>query len=1359
MKVRYLLIFSFLLVWPWSLQAQTDYTPGIRYDLTLRFEAIGSEHGLPHKTIHALFQDHMGFIWLGTPIGLVKYDGYQFQTFKYQTSDSIAHLEGRSRIHVSSIAEDPNGDLWVGCRFEHPDQPVLFRFDREKEVLIPQLFDQQKNTTIIRENIQKIQIGAGFIWILANRLNRLPIPLSDETEKAVDEKDLVSFDKSAIINIYKDSREQLWFPGQNGIYRWITEPDSLQFYPIPLPPEIQKPARNVMYNILETRGGKLLIFPVYPGYLLRFDPIDGSYETVKKEGLVFKRHLLQMSPEQLWFGKHEGRGGMHIFDLENFKISQVDIQVDGHLFFPTARIHSFLKDDTGNVWVGTQDGPLLKYEPQRNNFHWLHFEAEHSNTLPHNSISAVKQDQKGNYWITSFGGGLSRWDRQKNTFTHFRAQPDRFKGPLSDFLLGLEITPDGKTWFGEGFSAGSYDPASGQFKHYEESGTVWTVYGDSQKRIWLAKFGGGLRRYDPGTDDFIPIGMPDPNDTTRTIFPFLGGIYEDSRGDLWLGSHSPGMGGFFRFDPETEHFEVFKMPEAHAFWEDRRGYIWIGSVNGLYRFDPKNGQFKLYLEEDGLSNNAVNAIIEDEVGYIWMATDNGLSRFDPAVETFRNYFQRDGLPSNSFFEGAYKNEEGELFFWGNFGLLYFHPDSIRENEILPRLAFTGMDLFGEPIQIGENGPLQKHISLTEEIHLAHWQNDLTIHYAALHYKNPTKNQYQVQLVNYHDSWQGMEDQRFTNFTNLSPNSYTFRVRAANSDGVWNEEGIALRIIIYPPWYWNSWSQLLYLALTSGLILGIYRFQLNRRLTLAEASRLLELDELKNRLYTNITHEFRTPLTVIQGLASQIKGYEEEKKGIQQNSNNLLTLITRLLDLSKLEAGKLELQLVHGDIIPFLRYVTESFHSYALNRKINLNFYTGEEQVNMDFDADNILQVLSNLLSNALKFTPEYGKVQVVARKILQEKQPMLELKISDTGIGISQEELPKIFDRFFQADMSNTRRAEGTGIGLALVKEHVELMDGRIVVESQEGEGTSFIVVLPVRQEAPVEDVMNTRSFAITDANDTQFDHQLHGALPHRMANEGETSAELPLLLIVEDNRDVMRYLASCLQNDYQLLYARNGREGIEEAIQQVPDIIISDVMMPEVDGFELCQTLKTDERTSHIPIILLTAKADLGSRIEGLETGADAYLAKPFDKKELLVRLQKLIELRQKLQNRYRQLGLVPLAKGIRPNREDDFLKKISEAIEAHLDDEQFGVEQLCRDIGVSRIQLYRKLKALTNWSPAQLILQTRLQTARQLLFNTDLQVGEVAGQVGFKDHSHFTKLYKEAFGELPSATSKKRK
>ncbi|NNF32835.1 MAG: response regulator, partial [Saprospiraceae bacterium] len=590
--------------------------------------------------------------------------------------------------------------------------------------------------------------------------------------------------------------------------------------------------------------------------------------------------------------------------------------------------------------------------------------------------------------------------------------------------------------------------------------------------------------------------------------------------------------------------------------------------------------------------------------------------------------------------------------------------------------------------------------------------------------------------------------RTARYTNLDPGEYSFMVTACSSDGIWNEEGAIFSFSIASPWWKRWWAYSLYGILGLGFLYSINRFQLNRRLEKAETIRLKELDNTKNRLFTNISHEFRTPLTVISGMTSHIKESPEKwlDEGttiIDRNCARLLDLVNQMLDLSKLESGKLGLQLVQADIIPFVKYLCESFNSLTEESEIKLTIYPEIEELYMDFDPQKLSTIVINLLSNAIKFTMPGGKIIVHLNSMEKNGGELFLIKVKDNGTGISADELDNIFNRFHQVDNSSTRVGEGTGIGLALTKELTELMGGSIDVKSLLGKGSEFIVHFPISRNEPI-------------TNDLIIPHQTPKKHSYIPPVEWAEKADLPLALIIEDNEDVAKYLKACLDEKYSLIYSRNGIDGIKVAFERIPDIIISDVMMPGKDGYEVCSTLKNDERTDHIPIILLTAKASLQDKISGISHGADAYLIKPFHKAELFTRLEQLMLLREKMMKKIHQDSYSLLLKKQVEGAEAKFLKKAIDLIHAHISDHSFGSVQLAHKLHFSESQVYRKLKAITGKSTAVFIRSVRLQKAKELILNGDDTISSIAYNVGFNDPSWFSRAFKEEFGYTPSELHK---
>jgi signal transduction histidine kinase/ligand-binding sensor domain-containing protein/CheY-like chemotaxis protein len=945
--------------------------------------------------------------------------------------------------------------------------------------------------------------------------------------------------------------------------------------------------------------------------------------------------------------------------------------------------------------------------------------------LEQNRVGDIHEDQAGRIWIAA-SEGLGLYNEAEDRFEFYYPFPDRQEPGSNELYMVLEGRDD-RLWLKSRFTNNLlpgilvFDKIAKSFIHYQPQDTI----------------------------------TPDLNVTDMLL---------DHEGYLWIS----GRFGVQKFDPDSKTFTtIIEGDGEDAFnylFQDSRGMIWVAKMfDGIFRLDPKTNAYRHFRNEEGWVSNLVSHPTEDDRGFIWLSGKEGLLRYDPQNDSFWHFDRGDGLHSNE--RGAfYKDSRGHLYFGNAEGFTVFNPNEIDPDPQPPELVFTDFKLLGESAPVGEEqGFLSQHISQTNNIVLPYDKNIFTFEFIGIHFAKPENIRYSAKMEGINDDWVNLGNRNSIDYQGLAPGRYTFRLRAANPDGVWSEPK-SIAITIRPPWWQTWWAYTLYALVAFGVIFAIYRIQLDRQLEQAETRRLAELDAVKTKLYTNITHEFRTPLTIILGMIDQMEHnpkdwFREGLRMIRRNGRNLLTLVNQMLDLRKLESGTLPVNMIQGDVVNYLQYITESFHSYAESKDIRLHFLCPHEELYMDYDPEKLLTIVSNLLSNAVKFTSEGGNVYVSVKDATSAERThsalrTLSIQVKDTGAGISQEKLPHIFDRFYQADDSATRPDEGTGIGLALTKELVKLLGGSIEVESTEGKGTTFTVMLPVTREAAPPSPPEGGGFHAGSHSNMKFSN-----LPeqpsawHSPPSGGQGGA---LALLVEDNEDVIRYIQSCLAADYRLAIARNGQEGIEKALELVPDVIISDVMMPEKDGFELCDTLKKDMRTSHIPIILLTAKADQESKIKGLSEGADAYLAKPFNKEELFVRLRKLIELRRELQERYASgASAERTSSALRTSypREDAFLQRLRQTLEAHLSEEDFGIPQLCRTLGMSRTQLHRKLKALTGRSTSIYLRSLRLAKARELLKSSDLNVSEVAYEVGFSSPGYFTQVFSEEFGMPPSA------
>lgn len=797
--------------------------------------------------------------------------------------------------------------------------------------------------------------------------------------------------------------------------------------------------------------------------------------------------------------------------------------------------------------------------------------------------------------------------------------------------------------------------------------------------------------------------------------------------------------------------------------------------------EKSTGNFFHLTVKDGLPDNVVYGLLADDAGNIWGSTNRGIfclnisKKDNKESHAFRNFSKEDGLQDNEFNTNAYKKmPNGNLAFGGVNGLNIFDPKEILAKNYKPPVFITNILVGNLPVLPNDKtGVLKNSIELTSSITLNHLQDILTLEFSSLDFTAPAQNKYRYQLVGIDKNWVESGTRRSATYLHLPAGSYVFKVQGSNSQGVWSDKIAELNIIVKPPWWRTWWAYLTYLLLIGFAVRTYFKFRINKaklqsqlHFEQQEAKRVKELDTVKTQLYANITHEFRTPLTVILGMANQVKNDPEKhlRTGVDmivRNGENLLNLVNEMLDLSKLEDGKMTLNLITGDIVAFLRYIVESFQSLAASQQKQFHFLADTDELTVAFDAEKIRQIITNLFSNALKFTPASGNVYVSISQqaAANNDQTTLVLKVKDTGIGIPENQIPHIFDRFYQLDNSHTRKAEGTGIGLSLTRELVKLMNGTIAVKSPPvgaTKGTEFIITIPLTKVNPAD----AENLVIPAYKENSMPVMTEEKSMTRLIHSENTGSANSLILLVEDNADVVAYTASCLP-DYKLAVGKDGREGFDIAIDIIPDLVITDVMMPFVDGFEMCRKLREDERTSHIPIIMLTAKADMQSKLEGIEKGADAYLEKPFHKEELLLRIRKLLELRKSLQQYYsRQIGISDNGR-ISANQEvklvteekteHEFVKKVREVVEANFTNYEFSVEQLCKLIFMSHSQLHRKLEALTGCSPNKFIRIVRLNKAKELLVNPSLSIAAIALDCGYNDPGYFARIFKQEMGKTP--------
>lgn len=1336
------------------------------------FERLaGDLYGVPEIDVQDVLQDSDGFFWIATYKGLIRYDGHEMSVFRENPADTNSLSDNRLRI----LAEDHEGYLWIGTASHG-----LLRYDRKKEIFTRFLHDPTN-----------------------------PAGISDNSIRA----------------ILVDAQQRLWVGTVNGLNRFDRRTGTFIRYPQAGKGERLLNSCYVRHRgLAEDQFGRIWISTWDDG-MICLDPESGETTSVTMhgqrdaddDGARFTR-IISGTDGFLWAAGTDTR--IHRIDPRNFEMLSYDYGLSKEQDENAANLSDLQPMADGSLWLATFGRGLIHFWPDTGRARSFRHDIALPSSIGSDMVNALWLDQSGYLWAGHRGPGLSRLFTQPSGF---HSKHRYYTNPQAAL-----VDRQGNTWLGtweDGLYF--YNATTGQTIHhlYQESATgglanniVWDILEDRAGYIWLATHK-GLQRVDPrGKHHFTTFGkeagIPRPSIRSIALMkndqiaigtmgglcwydPYTGlievdttlpnnldhdftKIFEDSQGNLWAAVLNKGVfmrdqqsGNWFHFVKKSNDPGSITANSVRGIVEDDKQQIWLGTRGGgLNKFLPHptaldSSQFQHWRPYNSdLPDENIHNLSIDQHQKLWLSTDLGLYSFDTKTQRIRPYTLPGTIKGLNVLTRPGAN--GHLYVGNSQQLYRFHPDSLWQNDQQPPVFITGLEINDRPVPVRHTfgdtlelpSPLEESILYTTELKLKYRQNNLTFNFTALNYIQPQHNRYAYFLEGVdRDTLFTDASRRYARYPNLSPGTYTFRVFAADNEENWNWEGKAITIHIQPPWWRTTVAYFLWGALLLSLIYSLYRFLLNRRLEKAEHLRLAEMDALKTRLYTNITHEFRTPLTVILGLSDQIKNQVSESvknnlQIIRRNGRQLLDLVNQLLDLSKLEAGRLELEYQQGDLINYLKYLLESFHSLAETKQIRLHFISDLQTFHLDFDPVRLTHVLANLLSNAIKFSPHGRDVYVTVSSVRSpEFAEQIAIRIRDTGTGIPAEKLPFIFDRFYQVDNSTTRSGEGTGIGLTLSQELVRLMGGEILVTSELGKGSEFTVILPVRRQYPVGTVADNPELPVF----TPVTSELALVPPVPKAYK-------PTLLIVEDNPDLVKYLVNALNPAYNLEVAYNGQQGIDKAVERIPDLIIADVMMPEKDGFELCRDLRRHPLTSHVPVIILTAKADLASRLTGLQRGADAYLSKPFIEEELLVRIEALLTQRQKLQAYYRsRAGVSEEVPAVIPaeaesSEENAFLKTVNELLEQNLANEHFSVEQLARELFVDPSNLFRKIRALTGLNPTQYLRAYRLAKAKKLLWTTELSIAAVALECGFAHHNYFSRMFKRETGLSPSKYRKNR-
>jgi signal transduction histidine kinase/DNA-binding response OmpR family regulator/ligand-binding sensor domain-containing protein len=1334
-------------------------------DKRYTFLTINTNDGLINNQITSIMKDSRGFIWIGSSSGLSRFDGNGFKNYTHDGNDTTSIIDN----YIVNIQETADGDILVKTRWEYT------LFDVSTEVFLkPWQFLKQYG---VFENIQTIYVDKSKkIWFRTDDYPRFLTP--DQHGTLVDPFEIEDDNPTTIADFYHDGKNYYYLHANGIIECYNGRNLKLIFRDNYL--EGKLGVDGAISRIFIDNEKDLWIYGNNAGcYYLQSAVKQWHHFNSRSEKVRLSSNLItkiiQDNDGTIWIGTDHG--GIDLYHKSNQTLSTLYHHNDDPNSLAQNSITDIFLDNIGIVWIGTYKKGISYYHESIHKFQIYHHLSSEPNSLPFNDVNCFAEDRKGNLWIGTNGGGLLYYDRIKDSYKVFKSNPDSDNSLSSDVIVSLFMDDEELLWIGT-FTGGLNTFDGSNFKHYRfekdkqggiPNDNIWTIIQDNQKRIWIGTLGGGIVLYDKATDSFLPV----PNYGVSEPFPgYIHHINKMRDGNMFIGTAT----GIYFYDMARQQFQnhpffdnepPFSISNANVndTYEDSRGFLWVATREGLTMIDPGTDFIKIFGRPDNFTLDIMNCILEDDDKAIWVSKSSGLSQIiitgdDPELGyqfEVKNFNKSDGLQAEEFnVNASFKTRKGELIFGGPNGFNLFMPGNISYNTILPEVVFTDFQIFNRSVDVGEKimGKVVLHQSIvnTHKIEIRHSMNVFSLEFVALNYFISDKVKYKYMLEGFDRDWvESNGGMRKVTYTNLNAGTYVFKVKASNNDGFWNDEFAELTVVILPPFYRSIPAYIIYSILILAILL-YYRYSMLRKERLKfkreqeriMAKRHLEMDEIKLKFLTNVSHEFRTPLSLILAPLERLMKTKRETgemhllETIDRNARQLLDLVNQLLDFRKLDLHGLKFNPSYGDIIGFLSGVCNNFKESFRKKGIKFHFSSSIKAYNTQFDHEKLQKVMMNLLSNALKFTQPKGQINVLVEKgvDLSDKHVIV-IKVSDTGIGIPDEEREKIFDRFYQSARNHALGISGSGIGLNLVREMVQLHHGTVELESELNKGTTFIVKLPVEEVSGVPDSKPTPVQSKEE----------HGALQDPLIHTNRQS-----ILLVEDNADFRSFMKETLLDRYDIFEAADGEQGMQSTHDNFPDIIISDVMMPVMDGLELCRQLKSDLRTSHIPVILLTARTADEDKIRGLEIGADDYITKPFNMDLLLLRIQHLIEKQKKMHDRFKKKMEVNPSEIEISSIDEKLIKKAIALVEENIAEPKFSVEDLSHELGMSRVYLYKKLLTITGKTPIEFIRIIRLKRGANLLQKSQMTIAEVAYSVGFNSPRYFSKYFEEEFGVLPS-------
>ncbi|GGI74458.1 hybrid sensor histidine kinase/response regulator [Shewanella hanedai] len=1385
---------------------------------SIHLDNMSKRDGLSDGTINAIVQDHQGFIWIATENGLNRYDGAQVKYFKHDSYDESSISSNK----VRSLLKDSNDILWVGTT------SGLNKYNPYSETFKHYNFSGNNVLNYVSVNTIS-EDGLGNIWIGTMDQGVYRIDIKNEKIEHFQNLDNepTSLLDNTVWKLFKDSYGDLWVGTNKGLQKYVPRLNNfIKFNSSKLDNESM--FKGAVNSIVEDSFGSLWLGG---SGISKYNYQTGEFEQVFipkdiSENNIYPVYALSIGQEErVWIGT---KNGLIVYDFRNQQFNYYKQQISDQNSLISDHINYIFTDIQAITWIGTKSG-ISKYHNNLQTFNHVRVQPDNLDGLSSNNVMSILEDSRKNLWVGS-DKGIDRFDSKNNKLKKLFNIND----PVSVRLIFEDSSNN--IWVGTwGHGLYHYNSEkdsliSVQFPSHISQTFISKIIESRFGFIWIGT-SKGIIKYDKTSSEYTYLKHNLLGQQSLDNY-IVSSLLEDRHGMLWIGTNK----GLYQYNPISETLKRYihdafnksslNSNDVHDIAEDYLGTLWVATTVGFNKYLPSIDAFTHGQKTLCLTDNTINAILEDDSNQLWFSSNSGLVQFNPESELYNNYDVYDGLQSNKFYKNsAFRNSKGELFFGGSNGFNRFIPEAINKNDFLPPVVITGFSLFNKSVPIRKNTSLSSasiskekveaknnfmllhSITQTKILKLSYLQSMFSFEFAALNYFNSNKNQYAYKMEGHDKEWiMTNSKNRIATYTNLDSGEYIFRVKASNNNNLWNDEGTSIRIHISPPWWKSNVIYIVYLLL---MLLTIYLFVVFRTRRLTRQSHILELtvaertQEIENLLsmkeqeFANISHELRTPLTLIIGPITELLRIEQQDekikslKLIKRNGNRLLRLIEQLLNIESFRVKSVTEQGVQSFSF-LISSIVDVFSDFAKDNNIELRIIN-LENVFFSFTQDAFDKVMLNLLSNAIKYTQSGGVITVYSERTIANE---LMIEVKDSGIGIAEELQGVVFERFTRGQDSINEQVTGSGIGLALVKEIVEMHQGYIDLESKVNQGTTIRVYLPIINEVSREqfDLTNNSSHnnivnlglpeqvslrGLREQTKDGSDLTKYNNLTKRSIKSDDTQTSL---LLVEDDPDMRQFLIDTIGKKYQVFIARDGEQGFNIATTEVPDIIISDVMMPVMNGINMVRKLKSQKTTSHIPIIFLTAKGDHKSRMVGLQEQANDYLVKPFNADELLLRVSNLLLIQSQLRHKFiKQLEELKLKKspfnspklsakqiGIIENNttqdgtvhndfapselaEHYFMQQVNEYLNDNFQHENINVDSLANALSISERQLRRKFKALIAMTPGDYLRHFRLERAA-LLLGQGKPAGDVSFLVGYSSHSSFSQSFKQKYGVAPS-------